>query len=102
MSLETANLITYVTGFTVGALLIVYGLLQSFGVDWVARRRGPGRPIPVRNSMLAGVGMCLMTAGRIPVGHRSLWDLLLTLPGTVMFVWGMYLIARSLQDREAH
>lgn len=102
MSLDTANLITYVTGFTVGALLIVQALLQSLGVHRSPGRRGPVRPIPVRNSMLAGVGMCLMTAGRIPVGHRHLWDMLLTFPGTAMFVWGMYLIARSLQDREAH
>ncbi|MEU6538278.1 hypothetical protein [Streptomyces sp. NPDC047000] len=102
MSLHTADLIAYIAGFTVGVLLIGQGLLRWLGVDLAVRRDRAAQPVSVRNSVLAGVGICLMTAGRIPTGHRLVWDLLLTLPGTVMFAWGMGLMVGLLRGRGAH
>lgn len=92
----------YVTGFVVGGLFIADGLLRVFGVDWSARRRRSGKVSPVRINFLAGAGIFLITASRIPTGQRLLWDLLLLTPGTLLFVWGMILLVRSVRSTTGH
>ena len=99
MNTGTADVVTYVTGFTVGVFLIADGLLRARGIDWSQRRRRSGTAFPVRISLMAGAGMCLITASRIPSGHRLLWDALLMTPGTLLLVWSMVLLVRSARSR---
>ena len=99
MSLGTADLITGITGYTVGVLAIADALLLAFGIDWSARRRISSKKRPVWSSLLTGVGISILTASRTPTGNWLVWDLLLV-TGAMLFVWGMILTVRSLRDRD--
>ncbi|MDH6131248.1 hypothetical protein P3T37_000617 [Kitasatospora sp. MAA4] len=91
MSLHTADLICYTAVFALALALIGLGLLSLAG-------KGPGRRTPRSRAvplLLLGSGTALCTLARIPGSDRLLWDAVLSVPGVLLVLAGLYRLWRT-------